>query len=288
MGHSHMDNDKTWLFKLVSLSIILFLLILIPCMIQASSAESNILYSRSMNIEGVGSIPYYAQNDPLWANSIYEPKGSQDWRTMEVGGCGPTAAAMAIARQLDSGELPIIITHAANPERGFPFCLCSVNGYRHTGGHEFMTPSTPDEFSKYLPVIFASYATGNNDKYMKLRREGKATSIALFEMLSSAYELKYKAYHQWEDACEALRNGCSVITTVTKGIFTESSHYLCVASVTDQYVYLQDPLMRGSYPKDREHLLDVIEPGLIRVNREDLEKIALHCFYVIWKDHSPK
>lgn len=261
--------------------IILMFLAFSPCTL--SCAESSELYSRIMQIDEIGSIPYYAQNDPLWANSIYEPKGSQDWRTMEIGGCGPTAAAMAIARQLESSELLALIDHASNPERGFPFCVCSVNGYRHGGDHELTTPSTPDEFSKYLSVIFASYATGNNDRYMKLRQEGKATSIALFEVLSNAYGLEYKAYRQWEDACEALRNGCSVITTVTKGIFTESSHYLCVAAVTDQYVYLQDPLMRNTYPKDKKHLLEVVEPGLVRVNIEQLDKVGLHCFYVIWK-----
>lgn len=253
------------------------------CIQYACNAESPMVYSRIMDIEGIGSIPYYAQNDPLWENMLYEPKKSGDRRTMKVGGCAPTAAAMAIARQLDSEELTALISHASDPERGFPFCSCSVNGYGHRGEHDFTVPSTSDDFSQYLPVIFASYATGNNERYIKLRREGRATSVALFETLAAAYGLQYRGYREWEDAYDALKNGCSVITTVTEGIFTKSSHILCIAGIADGFVYLQDPMMCESYPLDKKHLLEVVEPGLVRVPLEDIEKVKLYCFYAIWK-----
>lgn len=262
-------------------SVFLFLLTL--CSFRATPICAENTASRLMDIEGIGLLPYYAQNDPLWENSLYEPKESRDRRTMKTGGCAPAAAAMAIARQLDSKELTALNSHASDPECGFPFCSCSVNGYGHRGEHDLTVPSTPDDFNRYLPIIFASYAAGNNERYVKLRREGRATSVALFEALCNAYGLQYRAYHEWKDACYALRNGYSVVTTVTEGIFTESSHILCIAGITDDYVYLQDPMMRESYPLDKTHLLEVVEPGLVRVPLEDIEKVKLYCFYAIWK-----
>ena len=47
------------------------------------------VYSRVIDIEGIGPIRYYAQNDPLWAKMVYEPRGAQSMRTMLSSGCGP-------------------------------------------------------------------------------------------------------------------------------------------------------------------------------------------------------
>ncbi|MDO5377892.1 MAG: hypothetical protein Q4G52_06115 [Clostridia bacterium] len=250
----------------------------------ALAQEAVSAYSRTIRVEGIGDLPYYAQNDPQWADIPYEPRGSESRRSMEDGGCGPTALAMAVARQLPEERLPELLSHAANPERGFPYCACSVGAYRHRGDHEVAFPTEPADFAGALPVIFASYATGNNDHWAKMRRAGvSGTSLPLMDMICEAYGLRYEPYQDWEDALGALEDGFSVITTVTEGIFTETSHYLCIAGVADGFVYLLDPLMRSEYPRDRQGRLEVVEPGLVRTKLEEAEKLRLYGFYAIGK-----
>lgn len=277
-----MDNQLVISSMLRKSVFVALLISLLTALGQCEQSEHMLTYSRKINISMVDStLYYYAQNDPLWASSLYEPKGSQDYRDMSIGGCGPVAAAIAISNQLPTNDLPRILSSALNPEGGFQFCSCSVNGYRHRGEHTLFSPKSADEYQKYLPVIFASYATGNNTRRLKFRKEGRATSIALFESLSEAYGLEYKAYHEWEKAYDALQEGCSVITTVTKGIFTETSHYLVIANANEEWIYIMDPSMRERYPRDYHGLLEIVEPGLVRAKISDFEKLGLHCYYTI-------
>lgn len=266
----------------VVLRTVIMSVLLAGCVHFALAEETVSAYSRIIEIEGIGALPYYAQNDPLWADIPYEPRGSSSRRLMKFGGCGPTALAMAVSRQIPKERMPELIGHASDPGRGFPFCACSVGAYRHQGDHEVIFPTEPDDFAAYLPVIFASYATGNNDHWAKLRRDGvSGTSLSLFDMICEAYGLRYEAYREWEEALEALENGFSVITTVTEGIFTATSHYMCIAGVTDGWVYLLDPLMRDAYPGDRNGWVEVVEPGVIRVREENLGHLWLYGYYVI-------
>ena len=86
----------------------------------------------------------------------------------------------------------------------------------------------------------------------------------------------------WSQARQALDAGYSVITTVTAGVFTETSHYLFLAGVDGGYLYILDPLMRENYDAlDKNHILEVVEPGLIRASLNNLDKLRLSSFYVI-------
>lgn len=253
-------------------SFALFFLLLLP--VSAGCEET---YSRIINVPGTKSFVYYAQNDPLWAKSLYEPYDSEKWRTMQGSGCGPTAAAMAIGHQLSSNQLPQLLAFSRNPERGFYLCPCSINCYRCRGGHGRIHPRTPEDFEKYLPVIFASFAAGNNQRGTLFRQNG--TSISFFEQLAQYYGLDYQAYHSLDEALDAVQQGSTVITSVLEGIFTSSSHYLVIASVQGGWVYLLDPLMRADYPDDKTGLLDVVEPGLVRIRREEIERARLYGYY---------
>ncbi len=263
---------------------VLAVMMLMGCMGLASAEETEV-YSRTVEIEGLGTFSYYAQNDPKWAKMDYEPRGSDKHRTMKAGGCGPTSLAIAVASQLPSERLPELQQYASNPEKGFPFCDCSVNAHHYYGGHEVMTPTEADDFAEYFPVILASYATGNNDHWIKLRKANySGTSLSLFRMICEAYGLNYEAYSEWEDARKALESGATIITTVTKGIFTSSSHYMCIAGIADGWVYLLDPLMRSEYPGDKRGWVEVIEPGVIRAREENIGHLWLYGFYAISND----
>lgn len=261
--------------------IVFFSALLCAAMLFSHALAQEQAYSRTIEIEGIGPIHYYAQNDPLWASMVYEPRGAQTARTMLSSGCGPTAAAIAIDRQVSGEGLASLNDHTSRPERGFRFCACSVNEFFHYDCPGLYEAATAEGFEAYLPVIIASYATGNNDQRERFRGDGPGTPITLFRSLCEAYGLEYRPCATWEDACEAMRSGYSVITSVTRGIFTGSSHYLCLAGVCGGYLYILDPFMREAYPDDTKHLLSVVEPGLVRVRLEDVNKLELCGFYAI-------
>lgn len=273
-------------FRLI-LPALLLLCALLPAL---STAEETVpqfeAYSRIIDVPSIGPLQYYAQNDPLWADTFYEYRGSETWRRFYYTACGPTTLAMAIAKQVPPEALPDLIAFAKYPDRGFPFCPCSVIGdpYKCSHEHEVSVPVTPQDFAAYLPVIFASYATGNNIHYQQLRNEEPGTHISLFELIAEDYGLVYKASRQWETALEALHSGASVITTVARGPFTPTSHYLFLAGVDDTYLYILDSDMRDEYTMDRNGKLTILEPGLVRVPLDELEGIRLYSFYIISKD----
>ncbi|MCI6373872.1 MAG: hypothetical protein MR821_01075 [Clostridiales bacterium] len=268
--------------KVLSLSRLVFLCALLcAVMLPLRAPAQEQAYSRTIEIEGIGSIHYYAQNDPLWARMVYEPRGSQSSRTMLSSGCAPTAAAIAIDRQLGAEELARLSGHTSNPTLGFRFCDCSVNEFFHYDCQGLRSPNARESFEDYLPVVIASYAAGNNDQRKRFRDDGPGTSLTLFRSLCEAYGLEYRPCSTWDEACEAMQSGCGVITSVTKGIFTSSSHYLYLAGTTGGYLYILDPFMREDYPDDTKHLLSVVEPGLVRVALEDVHRLDLYGFYAI-------
>ncbi len=252
---------------------------------EATAAEVTPAYSRVVELPGLGEWMYYAQNDPLWANAVYEPRYSPTQRKMKSGACGPTSAAMAIAHQLSGEELTALLQSARDPRIGFPFCPCSATQYYHYGNeHELTYPRTAEDFETYLPVIFASFATGNNSHNQIMRPVGFGTNTSIFEMLADAYGLTFRTTHDWETARAALQDGYSVVTTVTRGIFTQSSHYLYIAAADDDYVYILDSLMREEYPADHNHRLEVLEPGVVRATYDNLPYLYLYGYYMFKKE----
>lgn len=260
----------------------------------AQSEGSSAAYSRVIDVPSLGPVQYYAQNDPLWQRMYYEPNPTQYRRRFGEGGCGPVTAAMAIAKQLDSDKLPALLAHSKGTVKDFAFCSCSVNGefcdesYRRAKygtsdpNHREFSPVSGLEFKTWLPVIFASYAAGNNDHTYQLRKmKENGTEIFLFNALASDYGLEYTGTRNWDEALAALRQGASVITTVTQGIFTNGSHYLFLAGVDEEYLYIMDSDMREKYGKDKHSYLEVLEPGLSRVRLENVPDIDLYSFYVI-------
>ena len=75
-------------------------LLLCAAACPAEEAQETQAYSRTITIDGFGDFVYYAQNDPDWDRSLYEPRFSKNYRVMHGGGCAPTAAAIAIANLL--------------------------------------------------------------------------------------------------------------------------------------------------------------------------------------------
>ena len=248
-----------------------------PC----PEGEIELVYSRVIDVPGVGEWPYYAQNDPLWADSIYEPVKSKNWRVFRWAGCGPTAAAIAISRHVEPERLNELLNFKSPYADGYSFCACSINGYRCDRTHELSTLVSAEDFESHLPVALAIFAAGNNTGRTKFRSEASGTSISFFKAIAEAYQLEYAGSRYWEDALVALQEGYSVITTVNKGAFTTDSHYLVVAYADDEWIYVLDPYMRESYAEmDTKDILEIVEPGLVRAKTADFGRLGFSGYYM--------
>lgn len=248
-----------------------------PC----PEGEIELIYSRVIDVPGVGPWPYYAQNDPLWGDSIYEPVKSKNWRVFRWAGCGPTAAAIAISRHVAPEKLNALLEYKSPYADGYSFCPCSINGYRCDRTHELSTLVSAEDFESHLPVALAIFAAGNNTGRTKFRSEASGTSISFFKAIAEAYQLEYAGSRHWEDAVSALKEGYSIITTVNKGAFTTDSHYLILAHVDDEWIYVLDPYMRESYAEmDTKGLLEIVEPGLVRAKASDLSRLGFSGYYM--------
>ncbi|MBR6787253.1 MAG: C39 family peptidase [Clostridia bacterium] len=240
-----------------------------------------LVYSRMIDVPGVGEWPYYAQNDPLWGDAIYEPIKSTNWRVFRWAGCGPTAAAIAISRHVAPERLNELLNFKSPYAEEYSFCTCSVNGFRCDRTHELSTLVTSEDFETYLPIAFGIFATGNNSTRTKYRTEASGTLLSIFPALAEAYQLEYAGSRYWEDALDALNKGFSVITTVSKGAFTTDSHYLVLAHVDDEWIYVLDPYMRESYAEmDTKGILEIVEPGLVRAKVSDFSHLGFSGYYM--------
>ena len=106
--------------------------------------------TKTVTVPGRGDLIYYAQNDPLWADMVYEPVNGTRGRTFGANGCCPTAAAIALASLL-SPEALCRLSEGSGLEYGFTFCEDSVNQWFCTHRHLQYRVSTAAEYLRYLP-----------------------------------------------------------------------------------------------------------------------------------------
>ncbi len=230
----------------------------------------------------LGKMMVYAQNDPIWDRMIYESRKLNKHRVLGDGGCGPTCAAMIIANLVPKERLPELIGYA-DYDLGYTFCECSVNRYYCNHLHAQYHLKTPDEFLRYLPVAIANYATGNNIWETISRSTGAGTSMRFIEKLCLIYKLRLSATRYLDEAVERLKQGnCLVLVSTNRGPYTTRGHYLVLAGVDDEYLYVLDPYIRDSYGKNyRAELVEIIEPGITRVKLENADKCFFHTMYTI-------
>lgn len=239
-------------------------------------------YSGVIEVPGMGPMLYYAQNDPLWADAVYEAYNSIQRRGMAQSGCGPTVAAMAMANLLTPEELTRLLGYTRETGMGFPMCPYSVNGRFHDASdHQLFYPTTPEDFVTYLPMILATYAAGNNSRKHYYRRgDGGGTALDFFRAVASDYGVEYTQVKSRDKANEYLQNGSVVITTASKGAITAQSHYLLFVGLQDGWVYLLDPYWRDTYDNDTRGLIEVLQPGLIRYPAAENDRVNVYCYYV--------
>lgn len=240
-------------------------------------------YTKMVEIPGFGQAIYYAQNDPTWSSMIYEARRPTARRRFGTSGGGPTALAIAIANLADDDQLSRLLV-CPSSEEGFTLCACSVNQYFCNGKHVQMRVDGLEQLKRYLPVVLANFATGNNLWDIQSRTHASGTNADFFPYVANACSLDYRNSRDTKEMIRALQEGAVVIAG-TGGIwspFTGGGHYVVIFSVDETYLYIVDPYLKEDYSETDSHrVLEVLEPGVLRVKWSKVNYLRLYDFYII-------
>ena len=225
-------------------------------------------FSGIIEVPGKGPMRYYAQNDPLWRDMAYEQSETQSRRPFGDGGCGPTAGAMAIANLVPEEDLSKIALYA---KKEYALCPCSITKEKCIHSyHARYVLTTQRDFTRFLPLVLGDFAIGNNTFGVFGRGADKGTNSGFLYQVAQAYGLNVTATTDKNMAFQALKNGCTVVGHAARGgAFTNTGHYILIAHVDDEKVYVLDPLARDSYKTNQSKILEIIQPGLVAIRHSD-------------------
>lgn len=252
--------------------------------------------TRYITVPGRGETLFYAQRNPMFNRMIYEYRGSRTARIFGDGGCGPSATAAALMALLDPQDLTVLQQYTMNGE---PFSVCqhTMNAWSCARCKERLQITAPEDYVTYLPVILASYACGNNPDKEVWRRK----SASLGGSGGTGMQFLYSVCPHLSLSCVSPEDNSDASwldqvgeNTVAVGMsasspFTGSGHYVAVLWVDDEYIYMFDPMQPSSYSKkhDKLRIIEVIEPGLVKVRRDEYRHLGFYTIYIISKDAQP-
>ena len=229
----------------------------------------------------LGRVMVYAQNDPLWSEMRYESELTRKFRRFGGGGCGPTAVAIALANLVDAQELPKLREYSLNG-LGALMCTCSVNRVYCNHLHAPYHLEGAEAYLRYLPIIVADFAAGNNQWKINSRPgNSQGTNMRFLEPLCEIFGLRLTSVDNLLAALEMLKQngntGMVVCCALRGSPFTTTSHYMVIAGVDDTHFYVLDPLYRDDY-SDTDHygVIDqILAPGVVKIKLEDARKCGL-------------
>lgn len=227
------------------------------------------------------SFQYYAQNNPLWNDMLYEKRTSNRKRTFGGSGCNPTSMAMVIASLVPKSDYDLI-NKFSYKKKGYMLNPYTVYATKDSKDFENAAVQTPEEYQRYLPVVIGAYAAGNNKTGQADRNNG-GTGTAYFKTLCSIYNITYTRTRNTDEIVDALQGGKVVVALAARKYspLTDSGHYVFIPYCDDEYLYVFDSLQRESYPKDKEGIIDQISPGILRIRLKDIKQMYF-CDYFIF------
>ncbi len=235
-----------------------------------------------VDVPGRGETRYYAQNDGLWIDLIYESAVSSKKRPFGDGGCNPTALAMAVRMLVDEKDLPLIAADAARP---YSLCNCSLNKNGCGYGHARYYLTSPRDYDRFLPLVFADYACGNNVHGARSRSEAKGTVNGYMKYVCAAYGLDLESVSDQKTGLAAVtaEDTAVIAYCASGGAFTTVGHYVIIAWADESNVYFLDPLCRDKYKTNNADRVHIIQPGLVYMSRNELKYAGISGYIIITK-----
>lgn len=263
---------------------------LFVCADQYLDAER--YFSGKESVSGFIQVPgiaapmrYYAQNDALWENLVYERKGVQKVRPFRDSGCSPSALAMAIAKLVPSEELSKISGFAAVP---YTLCECSINKgacARHRGRYNI---TSQRDFERFLPLILADFACGNNTFGVYSRSAAQGTATAYIPKVCEVYGLDYSFTSDYQQAMTAASNENQAVIALagSGGCFTNNGHYVFFAAADEKALFVLDSLCRTEYKTSHADKLTILQPGLVALKHSDVQYACFSNFIILTRYNS--
>ena len=258
------------------------------CNLVKAELDSRPSTSGMRDVGTLGQYMVYGQNDPIWDRMRYESAKNSTFRVFGGGGCGPTAAAIALANLVDMNELPKLALVSKNGS-GTLMCPCSVNRVYCSHTHVPYLVQTPEEYLRYLPVVMGDFAAGNNIWGVVSRQVGSyGSSMQFLDLICDVFGIYRTNVTDLTDGLEKLKGRAGecvmVCTALVNSPFTNTSHYVVVAGVDEEYFYVLDPLFRDSYfSTDKREILEVLDTGVTRIRLNDSGYSDLTPLYIMEK-----
>lgn len=249
--------------------------------------EMEAYFAGEESVSGLVKVPprdeifrYYAQNDSLWGSLVYEAEGNAKNRPFRDSGCNPAAFAMALAKLLPDETLSVISEYARYP---FSLCICSLNkGKCNRHSLRYMITSERD-YVRFLPLILGDFATGNNIYHTQSRSAAAGTGTGYMQRVCSIYGLDFQISGAYKDAQEALADERKAVVALagSGGCFTTTGHYVFLASMDEERLYVLDPLCRSEYKTKRAGKLNIITPGIVSISHADIGSAYFQHYVIV-------
>ena len=236
-------------------------------------------FSGLIEVPGKGEMRYYAQNDPLWRDLTYESGQSSTRRPFRDSGCGPTAGAMAVAALVPEDAFVRIAAYAKS---AYSLCSCSVNKAKCNKRHARYILTSQRDYVRFLPLIFGDFATGNNTLGDNSRSSNVGTSSGFLYDIASIYGLTLASTQSYDEAVLAVQSGDAAVVALAGkgGAFTNTGHYVLLANIDDEKLYILDPLCRTEYKTNQGKKIEIIQPGLVALRHANVSAAQFSSFLI--------
>lgn len=267
------------------------LLVLVLCIGSVNSAyaakkqkksEEEILkeresYTHVVNILGKNYL-VFAQNSPEWYE-LYADDKKDSTRMFGPSGCVVGSFANVVVNSLPYSRLSEITSIMRTSPKIDTRGLTRNNG-KSSGRFEIKNDS---DFLRYWPLVVGNYAAGNNQHYSYVPMQ-----TGFYHYLTDFYGIRMEVKKNWRESLNYLNEGAMVITcsSGSSSPFSKIGHYFVFVAMDDEYVYIIDSYFRDSFPLDKKHIVEYVEPGVERIKISNLHKMQIETQYVIWPDEN--
>ena len=263
-------------FRFIILSMLLFAILtplrgvadIDPALIQEEllKTQSGVSYTTINEINGKQYITY-AQNSPDWGELTAGVKANT---RIKSSFCAVFSLSNIIVNSVPYSELNTLNALMIREPCFDTKTVAHNKGYKQK--YKFVVRSEED-YLRYYPLCLANLVSGNAKISV-----GETRSRGYYKRVLKEYGLQYTETKKMSECIEYVRQGAyaSVCTGGTNSpIAPNFGHYFVMVYADDNYVYFLDSMFRDEYPKDKEHVIEILSPGLYRVAIENVNKLAI-------------